>query len=99
MIPEVSASFGSYVSSGDDLPFWLVSNQNGVFTTKNSTYQLFQFGVDRKLRNDSLKKWDFTYGGNLVYGYAGSSDFQVNQYWLGARYKWLVGVIILRQLF
>jgi hypothetical protein len=89
-IPEINASFGSYVSSGNDLPFWLVSNQNGIFTMKNRSYQLFQLGLEPGLKQDSLKKWDITYGTNLVYGYAGASDFQVNQYWAGARYKWLV---------
>ena len=89
-LPEFNASFGSYASSGKDLPFWMVSNLNGVFTMKNSTYQLFQFGVERGLVQDPLKKWGFTYGANLVYGYAGASDFQFNQYWLGVRYKWLV---------
>jgi hypothetical protein len=89
-LPEIKASFGSYVSSGEDLPFWLVSNQNGIFTMQNNTYQLFQLGLERSLKQDSLKKWGLTYGANLVYGYAGASDFQVNQYWLGARYKWLV---------
>ena len=88
--PEIKASFGSYVSSGKDLPFWMVSNQNGVFTMQNSSYQLFQFGIEQGFKNDTLKKWDFVYGANLVYGYAGASDFQVNQYWAGARYKWLI---------
>lgn len=90
MSPEIKASLGSYISSGNDLPFWLVSNQNGVFSLKNSSYQLVQLGIERGLRRDSLKKWDIFYGGNLVYGYAGKSDFQFNQYWLGARYKWLI---------
>lgn len=89
-LPEINASFGSYVSSGEDLPFWLISNQNGVFTMQNSSYQLFQFGIEQGFINDTLKKWDFTYGANMVYGYAGASDFHVNQYWLGAKYKWLV---------
>lgn len=89
-LPEFNASFGSFTSSGKDLPFWLVSNQNGVFTVKNSSYQLFQIGIERGFKQDSLKKCGLTYGTNLVYGYAGTSDFQLNQYWLGARYKWLV---------
>jgi len=89
VLPEFNASFGSYASSGKDLPFWMVSNQNGVFSMKNPGYQLFQFGFERGLKEDSLKKWGLTYGTNLVYGYAGASDFQLNQYWLGTRYKWL----------
>lgn len=88
--PEIHASLNSYTSSGKDLPFWLVSNQNGVFTMKNSSYQLLQFGVERGLKQDSLKSWGLTYGTNLVYGYAGTSDFQFNQYWFGVRCKWLV---------
>lgn len=88
--PDINTSFSSYASSGDDLPFWMTANQNGVFTMHNSTYQLLQAGLERSLKRDSAKTWGYMYGANLVYGYAGASDFQVNQYWAGLRYKWLV---------
>jgi len=90
-LPEINASIGSHHSSGENLPFWMTSNQNGVFTMNGSNYQLLQFGFERKLQQDSLKKWGLFYGSNLVYGHSGGgSDFQLNQYWIGARYKWII---------
>ena len=85
--PQVSLGETTLVSSGKDLPFWMSSNQNGTISLHNPTYLLFQAGIRRGLERDSLKKWGYTYGGNLVYGLAGGSDFQPNQYWLGVRYR------------
>ncbi|HEY3388612.1 MAG TPA: capsule assembly Wzi family protein [Prolixibacteraceae bacterium] len=87
---DFNVSFDTYVSSGEDLPFWLTSNKNGIFSQHNANYQLIQAGFTKKLIPDSLSSWSYTWGGNLVYGYGGKSDFQANQYWFGARYKWLV---------
>lgn len=89
-MPEFKTSFHSFASSGDDLPFWFTSNQNGVFTMQNSTYQLLTAGFSRGLENDSLKNFGFTYGADMVYGYASESDFHLNQAWAGIRYKWFV---------
>ena len=85
-----NVSFDGYVSSGTDLPFWMTSNQNGVFTLQNNNYQLVQTGFLKKFEPDSVHKWSFTWGGNLVYGYGGKGDLQANQYWLGARHKWFI---------
>ena len=87
---DFNVSFGTYVSTGNDLPFWMTTNQNGVFTMQNSNYQLFQAGFARKFEADSVSNWSYTWGANLVYGYAGKSDFQANQYWFGMRHKWFV---------
>ena len=88
--PVVSASETTLVSSGKDLPFWMSSNQNGAITLHNPTFLLFQAGLKRGLERDSLKKWGYTYGGNLVYGLGGGSDFQPNEFWLGVRFHSLV---------
>ena len=85
--PQFSLGETTLVSSGKDLPFWMSSNQDGTISLHNPTYLLFQVGIRRGLERDSIKKWGFTYGGNLVYGLAGGSDFQPNQYWLGVRYR------------
>jgi len=68
----------------------MVSNQNGVFTLHNSSYQLFQAGLSRGLERDTLKKWGYTYGAKMVYGFAGTSDFHPNEYWLGLRLHQLI---------
>ena len=53
----------------------MTSNQNGIYTLHNSSYMLFQAGLNRSLDRDTLKKWG---GTNLVYGLAGSSNFHPN---------------------
>ena len=89
-VPDFHLSQTSVVSSGDDLPFWITSNQNGVYTLHNSSYFLFQAGLNRGLERDTLKKWSYTYGANMVYGYAGTTDFHQNEYWLGLRFHKLI---------
>jgi len=88
--PDFRLSQTSAVSSGEDLPFWMTSNQNGTYTLHNSSYLLFQAGLSRSLGRDTLKKWGYTYGANMVYGLAGTSDFQLSEYWLGFRFHQLI---------
>ena len=90
LAPQVSLKETTLVSSGNDLPFWMSSNQNGTISLHNPTYLLFQAGIRRGLERDSLKKWGYTYGGNLVYGLAGGTNFQPNQYWFGVRYRSII---------
>ncbi|MCX6237095.1 MAG: hypothetical protein NTY07_05965, partial [Bacteroidia bacterium] len=87
---DYNVSFDAYLSSGNDLPFWLTSNRNGVFSLQNNNYQLIQFGLSEELKPDSVTRWGYTCGANLVYGIGGRSDFQVNQYWMGLRHKWFI---------
>jgi len=90
-LPEIKISAGSYISSGNDLPFWMTSNQNGIFSFHDSSCQLLQLGFEKKMKEDPNKSWDYFYGSDFVYGYSGTaSDFQFNQYWMGARYKGVV---------
>ena len=86
---EFKVSVNSFVTSGTDLPFWLTSNKNGMFTMKNNNYQLLQVGINRQFIDKAQNKWDYTYGANFVYGYGGKSDLQANEYWGGVRHKWL----------
>ena len=81
--PDFRLSQTTAVSSGEDLPFWMTSNQNGIYTLHNSSYMLFQAGLNRSLDRDTLKKWGYTYGANMVYGFAGTSDFMrlLINYW------------------
>ncbi len=88
--PDFRFSFNSYGSSGNNLPFWFTSNQNGAFTTENNYYQLLQAGLARGLDTDTTKKWDYTYGTTFIAGYGDKTGYQFNQYWIGARYKRLV---------
>lgn len=86
---DFNVSFNTYASSGKDLPFWFTANQNGAFTSENAYYQLLRFGFAHPFIADPTKKWDFTYGTTMIAGVGSQADFQLNQYWVGARYKWL----------
>ena len=88
--PDFRLSQSSAVSSGKDLPFWMISNQNGIYSLHNSSYLLLQAGLNRSLDRDTLKKWSYTYGANMVYGLAGTSDFQPNEYWFGFRFHQVI---------
>ena len=81
--PDFQLSQTSAISSGKELPFWMTSNQNGVYSLHNSSYFLLQAGINRSLDRDTLKKWGYTYGANMVYGIAGTSDFMrmLINYW------------------
>jgi hypothetical protein len=83
-------SFDAYLSSGNDLPFWLTSNRDGLFSLHNGNYQLVQAGFLKEFEKDSALRWDYTWGANFAYGYGGKSDFQANQYWIGMRHKWFI---------
>ena len=89
-LPDYSASLQTMISSGNDLPFWMTANQNGIYSKHNASYQMAQFGLRRNIAQDSLKTWGYTYGTNLVLGYAGSSGFQANEYWFGMRFRFLL---------
>ena len=86
---EFKVNFNSYMSSGNNLPFWFTSNQNGAFTSENGYYQLLRVGFEHGLLSDSTKNWDFNYGTTMIAGVGDKADLQLNQYWFGARYKWL----------
>ncbi len=45
-VPDFRLSQTSAVSSGEDLPFRMTSNQNGVYALHNSSYLLFQAGLN-----------------------------------------------------
>jgi hypothetical protein len=84
-----SISFNSYFSSGNDLPFWLTSNHNGIFARSKNNQQLIQAGFLKGYEIDSTRKWNYAWGADLVTGVVVPTDLQVIQYWFGIRHKWL----------
>jgi len=44
IVPDFRLSQTTAVSSGIDLPFWMTSNQNGIYTLYKPIYLLFQAG-------------------------------------------------------
>lgn len=83
-----SLSFDSYFSSGNDLPFWLTSNRNGIFSRSKNNQQIIQAGLLKGFDTDSTQKWTYAWGAKLVSEVVVPTDLQVNQYWFGIRRKW-----------
>ncbi len=88
--PEFSVNQSTLISTGEDLPFWMTTDSNGAYSLHNQTYLLFQAGLKRKMERDSLKKWGYSYGGNMVCGLAGAAEFHPNEYWLGIRFQSII---------
>lgn len=84
----VNTSLASYTSSGKDLPFWLKSNQDGVFSSAYNLTQLLRTGFSRSFGN-SVKGLDYTFGAEVVAGYGDKLYYQPNQYWIGVKYDWV----------
>ncbi len=91
--PDYFVRYSTYIATGDSLPFWMTTNQNGVFTKANGNYQLVQIGVLQDYSAAPSNKLSTAYGANLVYGSSSSASFHLNQYWLGFRYHHFVGEI------
>lgn len=86
---HLSVKTSGLTSSGtvDDLPFWFTSNQQGIFEQASKNYQLADFRIDKSFRTDVTKKWDYLYGGRLVYANETSSYHQFNEWYAGIKYK------------
>lgn len=88
--PDFNVSLKALASSGNTLPIWLTANQNGAFTHDHHTYQLLTTGFARQLTTDRAKKWDYSYGTTFMAGQGDKYSYQLNEYWIGARYKHLL---------
>jgi len=84
---HLSLKTSGLTSGGSDLPFWFTSNQQGIFEQSCKNYQLADFKIDKSFRIDAEKKWDYLYGGRLVYANGVSSYHQFNEWYAGIKYK------------
>ncbi len=86
---DYSLRFDTYWSTTDSIPFWMHSNQNGIFKATNNSYQLLQAGTIRGYEVDSTAKWQVAYGVNAVLGLGDSLYLQMNQFWFGTGNQWV----------
>ncbi len=74
----------SVVSGGENAPFWLVSNRQGLSSLeKNNTYM--RTGIFHDLMQD--KKWNFGYGLDLVGAANYNSNFILHQAYVDLKYR------------
>ncbi len=78
--PSITLQSGSLVSSGEQVPFWLQSNQLGTIHTEDSFQQLFLLQLSRKPL-ESADKLTVSYGLSLLARLSEHAVFQPNEYW------------------
>ena len=77
-------------SSGANLPFWMTSNQNGIFDRESSDFQYIDFNVSREFQLKGNTKPDYTFGLRTLGIRGNDKSFQLNTWFAGAKYKFLV---------
>lgn len=82
---HLSTSFYSLYSTGQDLPFWFTSNQQGIFEHVNNSFNIADVSIHRDF--DSEKKWNYSYGGRAIYTKGASTYHQFNEWYAGISYK------------
>jgi len=74
------------VSSADKLPFWLVSNKNGIIPEKRSDLLYVNLFKDYSSSND-YSGFDYSFGIDAATSYQYSSRALINQYYASLKYK------------
>lgn len=81
--PDIELSFDTYVSTGQQNPFWFVSNQYGKYTlSKNAALA----SVIAQSEADTSGVFDVNYGFELVNRYDGADKFWFNQAYMQMDY-------------
>ena len=94
-LPEVDAQEISYfaqmntiVSKGDNAPFWLVANRQGLLSLENfNGYARYGMKIDGSLGKENV--WKYSTGIDLSAGYNMERSVSVNQLYAEASWKWL----------
>jgi len=77
---------GTVVSTGENLPFWLLSNRHGQFS--NNPNQVFgKFSLKRELQED--KRFDIAYGISLNGRLDNNADVYFEEWYAKVKYRFL----------
>lgn len=71
---------------GSNAPFWFTNNRYGLGPVDNHTVQARAY-IKRDAEADSLRDWRVGYGADLVAGYGGESEFNIQQLFVDAQWK------------
>ena len=83
---EYMSEMSGTASGGDYAPFWLTSNKYGLSSIENNSGYI-RGGIFRDIENDSLKKWRFSFGADIVIPANYTSNFVVEQLYADIQYK------------
>lgn len=83
---KYSTEMSGTVSDGEYAPFWLTSNKYGLSSIENNSGYI-RGGIFRDIENDSLKKWKFGFGADIVIPANFTSRFVVEQLYADIQYK------------
>lgn len=90
--------FNSIVSSGDNAPFWLISNRQGVSSIENSNgYARYGLVIDGSCGKGS--GWTYSTGLDLIAGYNRHNAVSLQQFYADFSWKWLVVSLGMKQHF
>lgn len=82
---HIGASAYSLYSSGNDLPFWFTSNQQGIFEHANNSFNIADVSINKNFNSE--KKWDYSYGARAIYAKGENTYHQFNEWYAGISYK------------
>ena len=83
---EYMSEMSGTASGGDYAPFWLTSNKYGLSSIENNSGYI-RGCIFRDIENDSLKKWRFGFGADIVIPANYTSNFVVEQLYADIQYK------------
>lgn len=83
---KYSTEMSGTASDGEYAPFWLTSNKYGLSSIENNSGYI-RGGIFRDIENDSLKKWKFGFGADIVIPANFTSRFVVEQLYADIQYK------------
>lgn len=74
--------------SGAGAPFWFTNNRYGLGPVKTGSFQARTY-IRRDAEADSLRNWRIGYGVDVAAGYAGQSEFCIQQTYVDLQWKML----------
>lgn len=81
-----SVSFESLISSGDNLPFWLIHNQSGKYGDASNAVQLLELQSHNRLNRVFNSGIDLELGVNIAVPYSSSFDVHANELYAGIHF-------------
>ncbi|MBR5455887.1 MAG: hypothetical protein IKU76_02920 [Bacteroidaceae bacterium] len=92
------AQFNSIVSRGDNAPFWLISNRQGLPSVeKINGYVRYGMAIEGGLHMSP--NWTYSVGLDVVTGYNRVNSVSVQQFYVDLSWKWLVATLGMKHHF
>lgn len=87
---NLKLSFSTSISTGKKLPFWLTTNQNGIFTNDKNSYQILNLEINKPYNKFNISIWGLGYGAQIISSYGSKMTLIPISYWVDAHYKYII---------